>query len=344
MKWQEYQEAVGELYVQMEGIGRVLKNITLPDKITGHPRQIDVWLEIETKSHKIGILVDAKYRKNKIDVKDVEEVLSLANAVGANKSVLVALKGWTEPAEIKAQVVGLDLRLLTLDQALDLIVPDKWIVCPQCENDCIVMDCAGGMVVDNMWSLLTAGRCRECQTARVYCWACGDRILLKLKEQMKCDCGHLWKNAAKSITVRMRGDKNWNEVSKDLPLLDPELADLHIRKGIEYRSNGDIAEAIEEFTRAIERMPIAVTPYYHRGITYDEHGHLEQAIEDYTKAIELYPEYVMAYGSRGIAYYASGRFQEAIYDLEYYLLLEPNSPGRIRIENAIQHARLKITR
>ena len=77
MKWQEYQEAVGELYVQMKGIGHVSKNITLPDKITGHPRQIDVWLEIETKSHKIGILVDAKYRKDKIDVKDLRKFYRL---------------------------------------------------------------------------------------------------------------------------------------------------------------------------------------------------------------------------------------------------------------------------
>lgn len=342
MNWQEYQEAVGELYAQMEDIGRVSKNITLPDKITGHPRQIDVWLEIEAKSHQIGILIDAKYRKDKIDVRDVEAVLSLANAVGANKSVLVALKGWTKPAEIKAQAVGLDLRLLTLEQALDLIVPDKWIVCPVCGNDCIVMDCAGGMVIDNMWSLLTAGRCRECQTALVYCWTCGDRMLLKLKEQMKCDCGHLWKNITKSIMVRIRGDKNWNEVSKDLPLLDPDLADFHIRKGMEYKINGDIAAAIEEFTKAIEMMPIAAIPYYHRGITYDEHGYLEQAIEDYTKAIELHPKYAMAYGSRGIACYASGRFQEAISDLEQYLFLEPNSPDRTRIENAIRQAKLKI--
>ncbi len=208
MNWQEYQEAVGELYAQMEGIGRVSKNIFLPDKITGQARQIDVWIEADIKSHKIGILIDAKYRKDKIDVKDVEEVLSLADAVGANMCVLVALKGWTKPAEIKAQATGLDLRLLTLEQALDLMVPDKWIVCPECMNDCIVMDCAGGMVVGNMWSLLTAGRCRECKTARVYCWACGYRMLLKLKEQMKCDCGHLWKNSAKSITVKIQGTKN----------------------------------------------------------------------------------------------------------------------------------------
>src|SRR5688572_3251296 len=120
MNWQEYQEAVGELYVQMEGVGNVFKNITRPDRDTGQARQIDVWLEINVKSHSLGILIDAKYRREKIDVKDVEEVLSLANAVGANKCVLIALSGWTKPAAVKALASGLDLRLLTLEQALDI--------------------------------------------------------------------------------------------------------------------------------------------------------------------------------------------------------------------------------
>ncbi|OLP18736.1 hypothetical protein BST81_09145 [Leptolyngbya sp. 'hensonii'] len=125
MNWQEYQDAVGELYAQMDNIGNVRKNITLPDKITGQARQIDVWLEYELKGHTISILIDAKYRKEKLDVKDVEEVFALANAVGADKSVIVALSGWTEPAQIKAESIGMDLKLWTLDQALNATVPNK---------------------------------------------------------------------------------------------------------------------------------------------------------------------------------------------------------------------------
>jgi len=342
MTWQEYQSAVGELYVQMEGIGIVKKSITLPDKITGQPRQIDVWLEIETKSHKIGILIDAKYRKDKVDVKDVEEILSLANAVGANKCVLVALSGWTEPAAVKAQAVGLDLRLFTLEQALDVIVPEKWIICPSCESDCIVMDCAGGIVVDGMWSLLTAGRCRECRVTQFYCWACGDRILLGLKKQARCDCGHIWKNTAKLMMVRVRGEKGWSEISRNVTLLDPDAADIHLRNGLEYKAKGVFSAAINEFTNAIKKMPILGIAYYYRAITYDEHNQIDKAIDDYTKSIELNSDYPMGYGSRGIAYYASGQIKEAISDLEHYLRLEPESPDRIVIENTIIQAKSRL--
>ena len=66
MTWQEYQDAVGQLYKQAAGIGTVLQNTTRPDKITGQPRQVDTWIDLETKGHKLGI----------------EEVRSLAEAVG----------------------------------------------------------------------------------------------------------------------------------------------------------------------------------------------------------------------------------------------------------------------
>ncbi len=43
MRWQEYQDAVAELYLKMEKLGTVYKNVSLPDKVTGQPRQVDVW-------------------------------------------------------------------------------------------------------------------------------------------------------------------------------------------------------------------------------------------------------------------------------------------------------------
>ena len=89
-------------------------------------------------------------------------------------------------------------------------------------------------------------------------------------------------------------------------------------------------------------MPLCAVVYYYRAITYDEYNQIDKAIEDYTVCLELNPEYAMGYGSRGIVYYSIGKFAEAISDLEYYLVLEPNSPDRIRIENAITQAKLKV--
>lgn len=212
MTWQEYQHAVGQLYEQAEGIGTVLRNITLPDKITGQARQIDAWIELETKGHKLGILIDAKYRRQRVDVKDVEEVRSLAEAVGANRAVLVALNGWTGPAEIKAQSVGLDLLLLTLDDALDLIVEDKWAICEACHSDCVVLDHDGATDSDGGWLWWLAGRCRHCKIAFVWCQDCGQNTPLPLGRSIKCPCGHTWRNSIKGMFLKVRGSPAFVEI------------------------------------------------------------------------------------------------------------------------------------
>jgi len=59
----------------------------------GQMRQIDMLIELEAEDHPISILVDAKFRKDKFDVKDIENVLALAEAVNASKSVIVAANG-----------------------------------------------------------------------------------------------------------------------------------------------------------------------------------------------------------------------------------------------------------
>ncbi len=140
MKWQEYQEAVGQLYEQMSEFGVVKKNITIPDKVTGQPRQVDVWWEMNLGNHVFKILIDAKVRKDKIDVKDVEEIIMLAEAVKADKAIIVTNNNWTAPAEMKAKFDGLDLRILTIDEATDLVIEDKWLMCLICEADCVILD------------------------------------------------------------------------------------------------------------------------------------------------------------------------------------------------------------
>lgn len=208
MDWQEYQEAVAILYEQLDGFGTVKRNVFLPDKITGQRRQIDVLIEIVTKGHSVRIVVDAKFRATPIDVKDVEEVLALADAVGAHKAVVVAANGWTKPSEIKANHLSCDLRLLTLEDALDLLVPDKWEMCPACEKDCIVLDEDGALITEDgllFWWL--AGQCRNCQFAFAWCQECGLYLNLPKGQSEECTCGHLWENMDDGINLTLAEER-----------------------------------------------------------------------------------------------------------------------------------------
>jgi len=145
MDWKEYQNIVAEIYSRAEGIGKISKNILLPDKVTGQQRQVDALLEIKTKGHKVCVLIDTKYHRRRIDTPHVDVVSELAKAVGADKAVIVCLNGWTRPAKIKADHIGLDLRLITAQDAAEFFNPGTWKLCPICENDYIIMDNVGGI-------------------------------------------------------------------------------------------------------------------------------------------------------------------------------------------------------
>lgn len=202
MTWQEYQEAVAVLYDQTDGFGNVRRNVMVPDKITSQPRQIDVLIEINAKGHSLMMIVDAKFHAAPIDVREIESVLALSHAVGANKAIVVAANGWTEPAKKKADHVGCSLELLSVEDALDLIVPDKWKMCPSCCADCIVLDQEGTVTFDGgSWFWWLAGQCRGCNCARIHCQDCGARTYIALGQSTICGCGHRWASTDKGVTV-----------------------------------------------------------------------------------------------------------------------------------------------
>jgi hypothetical protein len=122
LTWQEYQEAVAFLYENLEGEGRVEKDVRIKDVDTGNYRQIDVLLTVESKGHYLKIVIDAKYHARKLDVKEIEGVIGLANAIGADKAAIVAANGWSKAAEKKAKSSRLDLRILTTKDALSLLM------------------------------------------------------------------------------------------------------------------------------------------------------------------------------------------------------------------------------
>ena len=208
MNWQEYQEAVAVLYEQTDGFGNVRRNVMIPDKITGQARQIDVLIELKAKGHSVKLVIDAKFHSTPIDVKEVESVLALTDAVGASKAVIVAANGWTTPAAIKADHAGCDLRILPLEDALDLIVADKWEMCPSCHRDCIVLDQDGTLITEDgllFWWL--AGQCRDCMYSFAWCQECGSYLEMTRGQSSECSCRHLWENLEDGINLTLREER-----------------------------------------------------------------------------------------------------------------------------------------
>ena len=62
---------------------------------------------------------------------------------------------------------------------------------------------------------------------------------------------------------------------------------------------------------------------YNRGVTYHKEGQLDQAIFEYSKAIEVNPRFVEAYFNRGFAYLNNGQYEHAISDFNKVIEINP---------------------
>ena len=95
-------------------------------------------------------------------------------------------------------------------------------------------------------------------------------------------------------------------------------------KGYKKYQEGDLMEAVEAYTKAINLKPEEIRSYFNRGIVYIKIGKHDKAIDDYNKAISLNPNYAEAYNNRGWAYFLKGIFDLAIQDCNQALLLDPD--------------------
>jgi tetratricopeptide (TPR) repeat protein len=83
------------------------------------------------------------------------------------------------------------------------------------------------------------------------------------------------------------------------------------------------AEAISDYTQAIEQDPMRVDAYYNCGNAYFAQGKFTEAIANYTQALKLDPTDAPAYTNRGKAYQAQGNIANAISDYTQAMELDP---------------------
>lgn len=99
---------------------------------------------------------------------------------------------------------------------------------------------------------------------------------------------------------------------------------LLARRGEDYRQRGCYAEALLDFTCAIELNPTYWWAIAHRGECYRQLKRFDPALADLTQAIRLAPDYLWAIAHRGVVYYQQKRLQEALDDLTYSIQRQPD--------------------
>lgn len=107
-EWREFEQAVASFLRALSPTAKVVHDIRLPDKDTGHLRQRDVWIEDKLLGHfPIKMLVSCKRYSKKIDEQDMDAFVGEILSAGANKGVIYSYSGFTTPAIEKAQQRGI---------------------------------------------------------------------------------------------------------------------------------------------------------------------------------------------------------------------------------------------
>lgn len=104
-----------------------------------------------------------------------------------------------------------------------------------------------------------------------------------------------------------------------------ELAQKFFLSGLAKSYNGELREAIDEYSRSIELAPDMVNVWYNRANDKHRLKWHEEAIIDYDQAIELQSDYVIAWNNRGNVKMDLGRYEDAIQDFAVSIEINPTN-------------------
>lgn len=195
--WRIYERVATCFEIDAAGMDvSVTPNATLIGSISGVPRQIDILVDARWEEGIARrIIFDAKRRRRKIDVKDVESFEGMMRDVRASRGVIICSGGWTEAAERRAAEI-IDMRLMTIEEAenLDHAATDP---CPHCRTSARKLK--GIVFWDGQfplplagWAIIFTGKCDACRSFAFWCWDCGEKGVVPDGDTYECGCERLW--------------------------------------------------------------------------------------------------------------------------------------------------------
>jgi tetratricopeptide (TPR) repeat protein/MinD-like ATPase involved in chromosome partitioning or flagellar assembly len=90
--------------------------------------------------------------------------------------------------------------------------------------------------------------------------------------------------------------------------------EAYYRRGLAYFENREYDKSVGDLTMAIQLKPVFAEAYAQRGRSQRNLGNLKLAIEDYNRAIDLKPDLADAFNYRAFAYFKQCRYDDALTD------------------------------
>jgi hypothetical protein len=115
LDWKQYEREIEAYFRSEYPSAYITTNAKRLGKFSKVERQIDLLIEQQVCDLPFRIVIDAKFRGRKIDVKDVEEFLGMVGDVCAHKAIMISSEGYTDTAIQRASADDADLILDVLN-------------------------------------------------------------------------------------------------------------------------------------------------------------------------------------------------------------------------------------
>lgn len=197
--WLVYERCVAAFTLEQNSELQVTvqPNVKLTGRLSGIERQIDVLVDSRWKDGTDRrIIIDAKERKRKIDIKDIESFEGMMKDCGAARGIIVCTNGYTEAALRRAQE-AITITVLTLDQLDEY----EWAYEPclsKCTNNAprlrgmVLWAAYMGIPINGVMLIFQTGKCDGCHDFHVWCWGCGSKFAMFYNQVYGCECGYEW--------------------------------------------------------------------------------------------------------------------------------------------------------
>jgi len=109
-----------------------------------------------------------------------------------------------------------------------------------------------------------------------------------------------------------------------LPVNAANLADQYYGEGLNLSVNGNYADALNAYDKAVFINPGNVDAWNNRGIALENLGRYSEAVSSFDKAVALKPGYADAWFNRGVAFRKMGRFADSVASYDKALAINPS--------------------
>lgn len=117
---------------------------------------------------------------------------------------------------------------------------------------------------------------------------------------------------------------------------EEQAAQFNFLLGMTRVGLGKHAEAIKDLRESLRLRPANALAHHFLAMSLTETGDNENAIAEFREAVRINPQQAESFFNLGALLYRAGKNVEATEALQTYLKLQPNSPQRAQVEEAIK--------